>query len=318
MAKKKQNELSKVFIKNFWSVWLLVAVSLIFIFFAKRDALAKFVWQNYRWPAASLLLNRSDADLAMFIGNYYFNGVIGGVEYNPDVAEKAFKKAITINQEIPQGHYLLGRIAFIKGDFQTALKEINREIELRPEFPNTYYMLGLINGYVGNFEMAAKNFSQFIEKIPAQWAGYNDLAWIQIKLGDFKEAERTVQSAFNKISGEKKRNPWLWTSLGVAQLNLEEYDKAKESFLTALTIADKMSASYFWSAYPGNNPENAESAFRQFLSALHFNLAISFEKIGRREEATREYEKVLEFIDENSNFKKNIIDEKIRSLKKMI
>lgn len=275
-----------------WRLWILIGAVVLFGFLLGRDQLALAAWYKLKSPAIAFGLNRNNVGLWMILGNYYFNGGA----YDLARSQWAFEKALRLDPGIPMAHYQLGRIYFIKGELDTATEEIQKELLLHPEIPNSHYVLGLIQGYSGDFEEAEKDFQVFIERVPEQWAGYNDLAWIQVKLGKFQKAQNTVSIAFERLPGEKVRNPWLWTSLGVARLNLKEYNKAKDAFETALGIASRMSAQYFWSAYPGNDPRTAEDAFGQFKATLHFNLGIVHEKLNEWEAAKFEYNNYLAFL----------------------
>ncbi len=236
--------------------------------------MANLLWQKYHLPQMAILLNRSDADLAMFIGNYYFNGVIGGGEYNPDIAFKAFKKAVSINPKILWGHYQLARIYFVKGNFDKAMEEIDKELETNPENLRSLYVRGLIYGYrnqVGDLEKAEADFRRFILWAPKEWAGYNDLAWILSKQGRYAEAEKTINLALKEALGVKN-NPWLWNALGVAELNLKKYSGAADSFRKAKELAEKLTINDWARAYPGNNPLSAEDGLAAFIAAVKENL----------------------------------------------
>ena len=280
VVKKKLNSVSKVLIQNFWAVWFLVVVSLILIFVAKQDILAKLLWQKYRLPKTALTLINRDANLAMFIGNYYFNGVIGGGKYNPDIAEKAYKKAIKINPKILWGHYQLARIIFIKGKFDGALAEINKELEANPENLRSLYVRGLIYGYrnqAGDLEKAEADFFRFTKWAPKEWAGYNDLAWVLSKQGKYKEAKEAISAAFREIR-ESESNPWFWNALGVAELNLKKYGAAKIAFEKAESLAKNLTLADWHRAYPGNNPASAENGLSAFRKAIEENLRRSESK----------------------------------------
>lgn len=257
-----------------WHLWFSIGAVVIVSFFVSRDALARFVWQKYRLPQMAIFLNRSDTSLAMFIGNYYFNGVIGGGEYNPDIAKKAFEKAVKINPKILWGHYQLARIYFVKGNFGKAVKEINKELEVNPENLRSLYVRGLIYGYqnqAGDLEHAAADFSKFTEWAPKEWAGYNDLAWILSKQEKYREAEKTINQAL-KEALDAENNPWLWNTLGVAELNLKKYAGAANSFKKAKELAKNLTEKEWRHSYPGNNPENAKEGLFSFLKAIDENL----------------------------------------------
>jgi len=252
----------------------LVVASSILIFSAKQDALAKLLWQKYHLPNTAILLNQSDADLAMLVGSYHFNGVIGGGEYNLDIAEKAYKKAVSINPKILWGHYQLARIYFVKGDYSYALKEVNKELEANPENIRSLYVRGLIYGYreqVGDLDKSEADFWRFTEWAPKEWAGYNDLAWILSKKMKYLEAEKTINLAFKEISGSRN-NPWLWNALGVAQLNLKKYSVASDSFKKAKELASKLTIEDWRRSYPGNDPKSYSEGLSAFIKAIEKNL----------------------------------------------
>ena len=255
--------------------FLLVFVIIVFVsIYLGRDSLASFVWQKYRAPQVAVFLDRSNAELAMFIGNYYFNGVIGGGEYNLDIAEKAYQKAVSINPRILWGHYQLSRIAFVKGDYEQALAEIMKELKANPENLRSLYVRGLIYGYrgqAGDLAKAEADFRRFTFLAPSEWAGYNDLAWILSKHRKYKEVKETIATAFREIS-ESKNNPWLWNALGVAELNLKEYKNAELSFGKSKQLAERLTEEDWRRSYPGNNPASAEEGLSSFLQAIDENL----------------------------------------------
>lgn len=261
----------------------------------------------------SFALSRvEDADTAFRVGNYFFNGDA----YNLEKAVISYKRALVLSPSHPFARYQYARAEFLRGNFATALEQAEKQIKVNPDFPNTWYVRGLIHGYVGLRQKAADDFRTFISRVPEQWAGYNDLAWILARQENFAEMKRVVNEAFEKLPHEKERNPWLWTNMGIAEMNLGEYRAAGESFEKALEIAKKMTPKYFWSAYPGNNPRSANDAYRNFLSTLYFNLGLVYEKSGEPAAAVEEYKKALAAYGENPPFNPSLIAEKIKTLEK--
>ena len=258
-----------------WQSFFLVAVLVVFIsIYLGRDPLASFIWQQYHLPQTAVFLDRSNTKLAMFIGNYYFNGVIGGGEYNLDIAQKAYQKAVSINPKILWGHYQLARIYFVEGDYEKALEEIAEELKANPENLRSLYVRGLIYGYrnqAGDLEKAEADFQRFTEWAPSEWAGYNDLAWILSKEGKYAEAERELEQAFENIS-EGNKNPWLLTALGVAKLNLKKYSRAVDSFKKAKELGEKLTIEEWRRSYPGNDPATNSEGLSAFLQAIDENL----------------------------------------------
>jgi len=240
-------------------------------FWLSSDALARVAWGKYGQANVALALNRSDTDIFMQLGNYYF----GGGAYDLERAKEAYRSALEIEEGILWGHYQLARIYFVEGSFTQALQEINLELEHNPENFRSYYVRGLIygyRGYYGDLTKAEEDFKRFIETAYNEWAGYNDLAWILLQEEKYRETVRVIQKAFEQIPDTQETNPWLWNSLGVAELNLQNYAEARRDFEKALAIAEEMPLAEWQSAYPGNRREDSEQGFEAFKAALQQNL----------------------------------------------
>lgn len=240
------------------AVIILVVTALTF-----SDALARAAWYKFRAPQTALALDWSNTKLAMEIGNYYFNGGA----YDLTTAERAYKKAVSIEPKILWGHYQIARILFVYGKFDEALAEINKELEANPENLRSLYVRGLIYGYrvwPNDLLLAEADFRRFTLWAPSEWAGYNDLAWILSKEAKYQNAKDTTLAALSRATyGEQ--NPWLWNAKGLAELNLGEYQAAKESFEKALPLAEGLSLDDWRKSYPGkfydNENQNAVIGF---------------------------------------------------------
>lgn len=257
-----------------WHLLVSIAAVALTSFLFVQDSLARLAWQKYGWPDVALRLVRGDSKFAMQLGSFYFGGTIGRSEYDLERAERAYRRAVAVKPDILWGHYQLARIYFVKGDFVRALEEINAELKTNPENLRSLYVRGLIYGYrnfPGDLGKAEADFRRFTQWAPKEWAGYNDLAWILSKNQKFSEAAAAIEQAFHEIP-EGKNNPWLWNSLGVAELNLKSYADAQTSFKKALTLAEKLTPAEWRRAYPGNDPASAESGLDQFKKALTRNL----------------------------------------------
>jgi len=224
-----------------------------------------FYYFSVSYPVS--ILWARDADFAMQTGNYYFNNGA----YDLKKAEISYKRALKINPGILWGHYQLARIYFVRAELGQALKEINLELEVNPENLRSLYVRGLIYGYSDNLKEAELDFYRFIEWAPGEWAGYNDLAWVLSKQGKYKETETIILKAFQKAPDAKK-NPWLWNSLGVAQLNLMKYYTAEESFKIALSLLADMDTEKWIAVYPGNDPGESEFGIKSFREAVEKNI----------------------------------------------
>lgn len=84
---------------RYWRFRVTILVLALFAFLAAQNTLARIAWQKYRAPAVALFLDRGDAQLAMQIGNYYFNGG----RYDLEIVERAYRKAVAIDPKVLWG-----------------------------------------------------------------------------------------------------------------------------------------------------------------------------------------------------------------------
>src|SRR3989344_2372886 len=236
------------------------------------DKIALFAWDRFHTASIALLLNRTNADLGLGIGQYHF----GGPEYDPKIALAASPQANAIGGDSICGHYNVGRILFVEGRLDEARAEMNAERAYHPANRRALYMLGLINAYGGQLAEAEKNFREFVAWAPSEWAGYNDLAWVLAQEEKYDEARAILEEALAVVPDAEK-NPWLWNNLGVQNLNLRRFSEARAQFLKAKGYAADLTEKDWRSAYPGNDPVHAKEGISAFRQAIEKNLAAASE-----------------------------------------
>ena len=169
---------------------------------AFQKFVAGFVYS--RSPAVAYYLNRSDAALALQLGQYYF----GGGAYNLRKAATSYELALQLDPTRQLARYQLARIYFVDGQFDRALAHINTELRMFPYNPRSLYVRGLIYISLDNLSAAEQDFRNFVAWAPFEWGGYNDLAFVLAKEGKYAESETVVMEAMQKISNAKDI-PWL-------------------------------------------------------------------------------------------------------------
>ncbi len=201
-------------------------------------------------------------------GNIFFGEV--PALYNLTIAQVLFTHAsYPIIGAAPQfAHYQLSRTYFIKGELYTSLFEAKKELELYPQNKRTYYILGLTYGYLGQEEEAIEAFSSFIEAYPESWAARNDKAWLQFRIGDIEGALLTMAPVTHL------ENPWVLNTYGTLLLNSDRLLEAKEVFLHAEAVVQKITADDWGSAYPGNDPRIYETGLTGMRTSIEENLQI--------------------------------------------
>ncbi|MCX6790131.1 MAG: hypothetical protein NTV60_01235 [Candidatus Kaiserbacteria bacterium] len=254
---------------------LLVVLMVVWFYSPLPTVAARYVWEHYRAGSFALLLDRSDAGLALAIGDYYFGNdpTTSSREhpYDPSLAKKAAEKAIRINPSVEYAHYMRARVDFVQANFDESLTELNKEFSLFPDRKRTLYMRGLVYAYRGkerDLSLAEKDFQAFITWAPTEWAGYNDLAFVFAKEKKYDFAVTVLKEGIIKANGGAT-NPWLWNALGVMELNLNKPAPALASLIKAQRFATALTDVQWQRAYPGNNPLSAQAG----LEAMQVGIA---------------------------------------------
>jgi len=221
-------------------------------------------------PTAAYYLNHSDAVLAAHLGNYYF----GGGEYDLRKAATSYELALQLDPATQLVRYQLARIYFVDGQLDRALAHINTELILFPYNPRSLYVRGLIYISVDNLSAAEEDFRNFVAWAPAEWGGYNDLAFVLAKEGKYAESEAVIMEAMQKVP-DAKDIPWLWNSLGLAQLNRLHYIDAEASFTRALALSREVTPKQWRRAYSGNDPASIEASIKAFQAAIEANVSLA-------------------------------------------
>lgn len=249
---------------------------------------ARYVWNEWHAGTLALALDRSDADLAFAIGNYYFGNqtALGTTEerpYNLALAKKAFSRAVALNPSLPLTHYMRARIEFIQSDFTAALADLSRERSLFPENERALYMRGLTyayRGFPGDLIRAEQDFKEFIIWAPREWAGYNDLAFVLAKSIRYTHAAAVLKEGIERADGGD-RNPWLWNALGVMELNSGNFKDAVSVLTKAQTFAASLTDVEWQKAYPGNDPSNTSTGIEAMQMSIAQNLVTARTKSGK-------------------------------------
>ena len=231
--------------------------------------LAQWLWRRQDYNLA-YHLNYANEQVALDEGSYYF----GNGQYDPARAAVAYELALRLHPGVLWGHYQLGRIAFVQGHFADALKELNAEMQANPGNLRALYERGLVylyRGEKGDLARSQADFTRFIAWAPTEWGGYNDLAYVLTKEEQYAKAESVITSAMQHVPNAQGV-PWLWNSLGLAQLNERHYADAVDSFTRALALAKKVTPQEWNRAYSANDPSSAQQSIESFQTAIEANI----------------------------------------------
>jgi superkiller protein 3 len=138
-----------------------------------------------------------EADLHLFLGITLLR------LREPQAAEAAVKRALTVNPNHVEARTLLGWIdSDIHGDFDSAIKEYAKVVELRPDVAEAYNNLGVAQKRKGELDKAAESFNKALERRPDFTAALSNRGWIFAEQNKWVEARRDFERALKTNPGD--------------------------------------------------------------------------------------------------------------------
>lgn len=131
-----------------------------------------------------------------------------------------------------------------QGDLEKAKENIREAAELDPQSARVHDVYGLIYQTSGESELAEKKFKRMLELDPGYSAGRNNYAAFLFKQKRYQAAIDQLQLVVNDVYYKKR--PAAYGNLGLAALELDNYDLARSSFKNAVTISrGEVNPNYF-------------------------------------------------------------------------
>jgi tetratricopeptide (TPR) repeat protein len=149
-----------------------------------------------------------------------------------DEAVQTIQKGLGADPKQQYAHQLLGRIAFLKGDFEGAVRELNTELERRPSAWEAYFLIGLAQGRMTppQLDKAEEAFAKLSEMRPSDAAYFKALmADLYIDGGQVEKGRTLATEALGELASfrEDQRNA-AYHALAKAYLKLGDQTQANE------------------------------------------------------------------------------------------
>ena len=144
-----------------------------------------------------------------------------------DLAQEALQKAIELNPQNANYHYVWGQLledwTELEGAWEKAIHEFTRAIELNPSYIEAWYNRGLLYEKLEDLEKACEDFKQVVSRAPAFHAARHNLGILYIKRQQWQDAEQV----FEEILEVEPREPDAHYHLAEIYLNLyDDVDRA--------------------------------------------------------------------------------------------
>lgn len=252
----------------------------------------------------------SDAEKAISIdnsnGEYFFLKAKAQRGLNRlEAALNSTKIAEDKDFNSPDLYILVGEIFIVIKQYQQAIEYLNSALKLSSFNEYAYFYKGIVYAETGDTLRALSNLQTAIEQNPEFVDPYNELAKIHTAKKQYKEAHQYLESGLRFDPG----NPFLHYNEGVNLVAQHFTDSAVTSFNTALNVDTAMYMARYnlgVIAYNKNKFTEAASDFEKVLHyanklpQLHLLLADSYEKAGRKAEAIKYYNIVLQKTPDNN------------------
>ena len=221
-------------------------------------------------------------------------------------AERAYKKAIKINQDFVEAHNDLGNVLLDRGRPKEAFNSFRKALNLHPGHPMLLTNLGSAMQLQGEFEKAIGWFNKAINQDSGFVGAHNNLGNVLRDLGRFREAVVAYQQAI-QISPDIADT---YYNLGSVLNELEEFDDAVSNFQKTIEIDPRHDKAYNGlgnaQAYSGKIDE-AIASYRKAIEIdpRHKNafkgLGNVLSDMGEIDQANASYRKAIEIVPENAD-----------------
>jgi tetratricopeptide (TPR) repeat protein len=159
------------------------------------------------------------ADLQIKLGKY-------------DEATQTILAGLAEDPKQRYAHGLLGRIAFLKGDYESAVGELGIELGIRPTAWEAYFLLALAQGrrQPPQMEKAEECFSQLAQLRPSD-TGYHKalLADLYLDIGQLEKGKALALEALSEVPAFRQdQRSAVYHALSKAHLKLGDRTQAAE------------------------------------------------------------------------------------------
>ena len=177
-----------------------------------------------------------------------------------DEASEALTQAVALAPNSFDATFFLGRVQYAMKDYAGAAKSLRAAVRLNPKHEEARFFLGTVLEAAGDSEAALVEYQELIKTGSQSAMGQIGLGALLVKQGKTSEAVTALKRA---ITLDPKSFEAHW-ALGRALILAEQFAEAIENLQTAVTLA----------------PDRPEA---------HYQLGLALKRLGRNDEAAREF-----------------------------
>ncbi|MBM4103064.1 MAG: tetratricopeptide repeat protein [Planctomycetes bacterium] len=175
---------------------------------------------------ALVILKPQDAQNWLYMGQLYRKAG------NPQLAQRAFQKALKQNANLADAVTGIGNLYLDQQDYASALDLFRQAITMQPKNVEAWFGRAVALHYLNRTDEEIQAYQQVLAIDPAQTGALQNMGNAYLKQ---KKAESAISCYLQAIQREPRSEDLLY-NLGVAYAGLKQYDKAVESYKKVLSI----------------------------------------------------------------------------------
>jgi adenylate cyclase len=193
------------------------------------------------------------------LGLVYLRHAIEGWEENTEAmlgrAGAYSRKALALDTELPEVHFVNGFVALFGRRHRDALEELDRAIRLRPSYADAHALLAWVLHFAGRPEDARASLEQAMQLNPRVPAAYLlVLAEIEFGLHRYAEALAALERAVEINPAHPRTLLWLVA----AYVQTDRLEDARWALEELLMLHPSVSIARLQEAFPFKNPAQLE------------------------------------------------------------
>jgi len=201
-------------------------------------------------------------------------------------------------------HYEIGRNHFRRGDYLAALKELLKSVEYEKEKPEAQYLLGTTYYVLNRYTQAEEHLKYAIKLNPDYPDALNNLGNVYLATEQWDKAIAQFEKCLDFILYQPNF-PQVYTNIGIAYMRKGNLQDAENSFQTALRLSHKFCPARLNLGDLLGKRNRKNEALREYEKVIeycpdsdysllaHFYMGMELNSIGRRQEACRHFLKVV-------------------------
>ena len=203
---------------------------------------------------------------------YYFLGLTYQKLKKLDEAEKSFKQALLMNENMPQPYNGLGLIYFERGLYQLASKYYKLTLKRNPYDFAAYNNLGNAYTKMNKKDKAIECYLKAIEIVPQKAEPYNNLGTLYFQMKDFKKSQENLKKAIEV----DPNYAMAYFHLGVLNRRLNKFSEAINYLLKYNTFNPNHAENYRILGGCYLDQDNLAEAKKYFDQAYKMNPGSAF------------------------------------------